>query len=77
MYTLSAVQQSNFLSTDFTVSTNSTVSADAVDGAIQIVLIKTAALGTNGTHTNIPIRGDGTNGQVSVTITSGAITLYL
>ena len=75
MYTLSVLQQSNFLSTDFTVSTNSTVSADAVDGAIQIVLIKTAGTtgGTNGTHTNIPIRGDGTNGQVSVTITSGAI----
>ena len=76
MYTLSAAQQSNFLSTDFmAVSTNATVSADAVDGAIQIVLIKTAGTGgTNGTHTNIPIRGDGSNGQVSVTITSGAIT---
>ena len=43
MYTLSAAQQSNFLSTDFiTVETNSTVSSAAVDNALDIVKIKTA-----------------------------------
>ena len=41
MYTLSASQQSNFLSTDFmAVETNSTVSS-AIDGAIDIIRIKT------------------------------------
>ena len=76
MYTLSASEQSNFLSTDFmAVSTNSSVSSNAVDGAIDIVKIKTAGSGgSDGTHTNIPIRGDGTGGVVSVVVTSGAVT---
>ena len=76
MYTMSASEQSNFLSTDFmAVSTNASVSSNAVDGAIDIVKIKTAGSGGNdGTFTNIPIRGDGTGGIVSVTVTSGAVT---
>ena len=76
IYTLSASQQANFLSTDFmAVETNSTVSSAAVDGAINVVKIKTAGSGgTDGTHTGIPIRGDGSNGTVSVTVTSGAVT---
>ena len=76
MYTLSASQQANFLSTDFmAVSTNSTVSAAAVDGAIEIIKIKTAGSGgTNGTHTNIDIRGDGTGGKCSVTVAGGVVT---
>ena len=41
MYTLSASQQANFLSTDFmAVATDSTVSSAATDGAINIVKIK-------------------------------------
>ena len=76
MYTLSATQQSNFLSTDFmAVSTNGTVSAAAVDGAVRIVKIKSAGTGgTNGTHTGIAIRGDGSSGTVSVTVSGGVIT---
>ncbi len=76
MFTLSASAQANFLSTDFMgVSSNSTVSNAAVDGAINIVKIKTAGTGgTNGTYTNIPMRGDGSNGQVSITIASGSVT---
>jgi len=77
MYTLTAAQQSSFLSTDFmAVATDSTVSGAAVDGEINIVKIKTAGTGgTDGTHTGIPIRGDGTvAGAVSVTIASGAVT---
>jgi len=43
MYTLSAAQQANFLSTDFmAVATDSTVAAAAVDGALDKVKIKTA-----------------------------------
>ena len=76
MYTLSATQQSNFLSTDFmAVETNSTVSAAAVDGAVRIVKIKsTGTGGTNGTHTGVAIRGDGSSGTVSVTVSGGVIT---
>ena len=76
MFTLSASAQANFLSTDFMgVSSNSTVSNAAVDGAVNIVKIKTAGTGgTNGTYTNIPMRGDGSNGQVSITIASGSVT---
>src|SRR5210317_424498 len=76
MYTLSASQQANFLSTDFmAVSTNSTVSSADVDGAVNVIKIKTAGSGgTDGTHTGIAIRGDGTGGVCSVTVTSGAVT---
>ena len=76
MYTLSASEQANFLSTDFmSVTTNSTVASAAVDGAVNIVKIKTAGSGgADGTHTNIDIRGDGSAGKVSVTVTSGAVT---
>ena len=76
MYSLSASQQVNFLSTDFmAVATDSTVSAAATDGAVNIVKIKSAgSSGTDGTHTGIAIRGDGSSGTVSVTVSSGAIT---
>ena len=76
MYTLSASQQANFLSTDFmAVETNSSVASAAVDGKIDIVKIKTAGSGgTDGIHTGIAIRGDGSNGEVSVTVASGAVT---
>ena len=76
MYTLTASQQSNFLSTDFmAVATDSTVSSAAVAGAIDIIKIKTAGSGgTNGTHTNIDIRGDGTGGKCSVTVAGGVVT---
>ena len=59
MYTLSASQQSNFLSTDFmAVETNSTVSSAAVDGAIDIIRIKTP----------------GSGGKCSVTVAGGVVT---
>ena len=76
MYSLSASQQVNFLSTDFmAVATDSTVSAAAVDGEVNIVKIKTAGSGgSDGTHTGVPIRGDGSGGTCSVTISSGAVT---
>jgi hypothetical protein len=76
MYSLSAAQQTNFLSTDFmAVATDGTVSSAATDGAINIVKIKSAGTGgTTGTHGSIPIRGDGSSGTVSVSIAGGAIT---
>ena len=79
MYSLSASQQTNFLSTDFmAVATNGTVSAAATDGAINIVKIKSAGSGytlsAGSTISDIPIRGDGSSGTVTVTITAGAIS---
>ena len=76
MYSLSASQQVNFLSTDFmAVATDSTVSSAAVDGAINIIKIKTAgSSGADGTHTGVPIRGDGSSGVCSVTVSSGAVS---
>ena len=76
MYTLTAGQQSNFLSTDFmAVATNSTVSSAAVNGAVNIVKIKTAGSGgTNGTHTGVAIRGDGSSGVATVIVSGGAVT---
>src|SRR5210317_830209 len=78
MYTLTASEQTNFLSTDFMhVSTDSTVSSAATDGAINIVKIKSAGTGfttSSGTTISaIPIRGDGSSGTVSVEISGGAI----
>src|SRR5210317_1447236 len=76
MYSLSAAQQTNFLSTDFmAVATNTTVRDANTDGAIDIVKIKTAGSGgTDGTHTGIAIKGDGSSGTVSVTVSSGVVT---
>ena len=79
IYTLTAAQQAEFLSVDFmAVGTNGTVNAAAVDGAINIVKIKTpGSAGTDGTHTGVPIRGDGSSGVCSVTIASGAVTAVI
>jgi len=83
MYTLSAAQQSNFLSIDFmAVSPNSGASSDqsnvisaAVNGSIDIVKIKTGGSGgTNGTFAGIPIRGDGSGGVATVVVAGGTIT---
>ena len=83
MYSLSASQASNFLSTDFmAVSTNSTVSNAATNGSIDIVKVKTGGTGytvsgggISGTITNVPIKGDfTTQAFASVVITSGAVS---
>ena len=83
MYTLSAAQQANFLSTDFmAVSPNSSPSSDqsnvisaAVDGSIDIVKIKSGGSGgTNGTFTGISIKGDGSGGVATVVVGGGAVT---
>ena len=82
MYSLTSAQTLNFMSTDFIhVSTDSTVSAAAVDGALDTVLVVAGGSsytvsggGTSGTISAIPIRGDGSSGVASVTVASGAIT---
>ena len=75
MCTMSAAQQSNFLSTDFMgLSTNSTVSSAAVDGSIDCIKIKSAGSGgTNGTH-SVTIKGDGSSAAANVVVSGGTIT---
>ena len=84
MYTLSASQQSNFLSTDFmAVTSNASASGDqsnvisaAVDGSIDIIKIKAGGSGgTNGTFTGVNIRGDGSNSLDSIMDTGESITI--
>ncbi len=83
MYTLSAAQQSNFLSIDFmAVSPNSSPGSDqsnvisaAVDGSIDIIKVKSGGSGgTNGTFTNVGISGDGTGAFATVVVAGGAVT---
>ena len=78
MYSLTSAETLNFMSTDFIhASTDSTVSAAAVDGALDTILVVAGGtsytLSTGSTITGIPIRGDGSGGVCSVTISSGAI----
>ena len=43
--------------------------------AVNIVKIKTAGSGgTNGSHTSVAIRGDGSSGKATVTISGGVVT---
>ena len=80
MYSLTSAETLNFMSTDFIhVSTDSTVSAAAVDGALDTILVVAGGSSFNtssgSTISAIPIRGDGSGGVASVTISSGAITV--
>jgi len=79
MYSLTSAETLNFMSTDFIhASTDSTVSAAAVDGALDTILVVAGGSSFNtssgSTISAIPIRGDGSSGVASVTISSGAIT---
>jgi hypothetical protein len=79
MYSLTSAETLNFMSTDFIhASTDSTVSAAAVDGALDTILVvaggSSYSLSTGSTISAIPIRGDGSGGVASVTISSGAIS---
>jgi len=79
MYSLTSAETLNFMSTDFIhCSTDSTVTAAAVDGALDTILVVAGGssynLSTGSTITGIPIRGDGSSGVCSVTISSGAIS---
>ena len=78
MYSLTSAETLNFMSTDFMhISTDSTVSAAAVNGALDTIEIVAggSSYNTNSgtTITAIPIRGDGSSGVASVVISSGAV----
>jgi hypothetical protein len=78
MYSLTSAETLNFMSTDFIhTSTDSTVSAAAVDGALDTILVvaggSSFSTSSGATISAIPIRGDGASGVASVVISSGAI----
>jgi len=75
MYSLTADEQTNFLSTDFMhVSTEST-DYSTTAGAIENVKITAAGTGgSNATYTGVAIRGDGSSGTATVTVSGGAVT---
>ena len=78
MYSLTSAETLNFMSTDFIhASTDSTVSAAAVDGALDTALVVAGGssydTSSGATISAIPIRGDGSSGVASVVISSGAV----
>ena len=76
MYTLTTAQVADFLTADFMpVTTDATVSAAAVDGAIRLYTVQRGGSGyTAGTFTAVPINGDGASATVTVVISGGAVT---
>ena len=81
LYTISASQQATFTTTDFMpVSTDSTISAAATDGAIESIIVTNTGSGlTNGTY-YAAVYGDGTSqgtssgAIVKITVSSNAIS---
>ncbi len=75
MYSLSASEQANFMSTDFIhVSTEST-DYSTTAGAIEHVKVTAGGSGgSNGTYTGVDIRGDGSSGKCTVVVSSNAVS---
>ena len=75
LYTIPVNDVLKFFSNDYMpVLSDPVVSAAAIDGAIDTVLISSAGSGyNNGTYDNVPIRGDGVGGRVSIVIDGGKI----
>tara|TARA_R110002020_G_scaffold353176_1_gene566173 strand:- start:6610 stop:8010 length:1401 start_codon:yes stop_codon:yes gene_type:complete len=76
MYTLTTAQITDFLTADFMpVTTNSTVSAAAVNGAVRHYKIERGGAGyTNGTYATQTLRGDGSSATFTVTVSGGVVT---
>ena len=73
MYSLTTSQIQKFVTTDFIpVTTDSTVSSAATDGAIDIVRVTAGSGYTDGTYF-APVDGDGSNGVVQISVSGGAI----
>jgi len=82
MYKITAAEQTKFLTTDFMpVSTDSTVSAAAIDGKIESLIVTAGASYTDGTYF-VAVNGDGTSAGtssgaiVSFVVSSGAIASF-
>lgn len=75
MYTLTAAEQQNFLTTEFMHVSTETTDYSTTDGSLDVVKITDAGSGgSDGTYTGVTIRGDGTGGECSVTVSGGIIT---
>ena len=75
MYSLSATEQANFLSTDFMHLSTESSDFSTTAGAIEHVKITAGGSGgTNGTYTNVDIRGDGSSGKCTVVVSSNAVS---
>ena len=76
MYTQTATETADFLTTDFmAVTTDSTVAAAAVDGAVNLYHIANGGAGyTNGTYTGQTLRGDGSNATFTLIVSGGAVS---
>ena len=73
MYKITTSEVSKFLTSDFIpVSTDTTVSGNAVSGALDAVRTVAGSGYTNGTYYS-PIDGDGSNGIVKIVVSGGAI----
>ena len=82
MYTISASNSNKFLTADFMpVTTDSTVSAAATDGAIESLVVTAGSSYTNGTY-YAAVYGDGTSqgtssgAVVRITVSGGAIVSF-
>ena len=74
MYTVTAGDALKFLTTDFMpVTTDSTVSAAAVDGSVQVIKVTNGGSGYVSAP-NVIISGDGANCTATATITSNAVS---
>jgi hypothetical protein len=73
MYKITTSEVTKFLTSDFMpVSTDTSVSGDAVDGALDVVRTVAGSGYTNGTYYS-PVDGDGANGIVKIIVSGGAI----
>ena len=75
MYTLTTTQLTDFLTTDFmAVTTNATVAAAAVDGAVRHYKVENGGAGYNtATYSTQTLRGDGSSGTFTVVVDGGAV----
>ena len=73
MYKITTSEVTKFLTSDFIpVSTDTTVSGDAVNGALDVVRTTAGSGYTDGTYYS-PVDGDGANGIVKIVVAGGSI----
>ena len=75
MYSLSASEQANFMSTDFIHASTESTDYSTTGGAIEHVKITDGgSSGSDGTYTGVAIRGDGSGGECTVVVSSNAVS---
>jgi hypothetical protein len=75
MYTIPVGQVLKFFSGEYMpVLSDVAVQSDAIGGEIDTVVIQASGAGyNNGTYENVPIKGDGTGGRVSLVVDGGKV----